>query len=169
MSQPEQESPRAFRDAAFRAWRENGGRGTQVREVICDVIGELEPPFPAEALLPIARKIDRGISMASVYRTLKDLTAFGLLHETRGAQNQMCFTTVDPANTRHVQNSATVVCRDCGHLHQVKDPCLAMREGPMAKKAGFNLRKLDLRMEADCATLQQTGTCQRQDNHPSKP
>jgi Fur family transcriptional regulator, ferric uptake regulator len=151
----------SFRATAIRAWQQNGSRRTFVREVLCDAIAQLESPFTAETLLPIARRRDRGISMASVYRTLGDLTSFGLLHETRGAQNEMCFSTVDPAKFNEVPNSATVVCRDCGHLHQVADPCLAMREGPLAQQAGFKLRKLDLRMEADCTTLHQTGSCHR--------
>lgn len=160
---PTDDSPEsAFRAAAIRAWQERGSRRTTVREALCDVIGELDTPFTAESLLPIARRIDRGISMASVYRTLGDLAEFGLLHESRGAANEMCYTVVDPAKAAQVPNSATVVCRDCGHLQQVDDPCLTMREGPLAKQAGFNLRKLELRMEADCDTLHQTGTCQNQ-------
>ncbi len=165
MSFSDKSAPSAFRIAAIKAWQDRGSRRTQVREALCDVIAELNTPFTADTLLPIARRLDRGISMASVYRTLSDLSEFGLLHETRGAQNEMCFTTVEPTRVSDVQNSATVVCRDCGHLHQVTDPCLAMREGPLAKQAGFNLRKLELRMEADCDTLQQTGACR----HRPKP
>jgi len=160
MNQSTNTAATRFRAVAIQAWQDRGSRRTTVREVICDVIGEFNRPFTAEGVLPIARRTDRGISMASVYRTLGDLAEFGLLHERRGAANEMCYTVVDPAEASAVPHSATVVCRDCGHLQQVEDPCLTMREGPLAKQAGFNLRKLELRMEADCDTLQQTGACQ---------
>jgi len=160
MIQPDDSTHPPFRVAAIKAWQDQGSRRTTVREALCDVIGELETPFTAENLLPIARRVDPGISMASVYRTLGDLAEFGLLHEARGAANEKCFTVIDPANATQVPNSATVVCRDCGHLQQVEDPCLTIREGPLAKQAGFNLRKLELRMEADCDALHQTGSCQ---------
>lgn len=151
--------PSSLRAAAAAEWQQRGGRWTRVREVLCEVIEQQTAPFTAESLLPIARAVDHGISMASVYRTLGDLAEFGVLHESRGRDNEKCYSVIATDDRPAVQCAATVVCRDCGRLHPLKDSCLVMREGPAAKQAGFNLRKLDLRMEADCEAFKNTGHC----------
>ena len=153
----------AFCAAAAASWRERGSRQTHVREILCRVIARQSAPFTAEKLLPLARAADRGISQASVYRTLTDLKAFGLLHESRGAQDENCYSVVPPNGLTGITTAATLICRDCGGLHRLDDQCLALREGFIAKQAGFQPRKLDLRIEADCETLRATGHCDHRD------
>jgi len=158
-----------FVDAANARWQQRGSRRTQVREVICQVVAEQEVLFTAEKLLPLARAVDRGISLASIYRTLGDLVEFGLLHESRGAQDERCYAVVDPELAGNMPSAATVVCRDCGEAHALANPCLAMRESFAVRQAGFTPRKLDLRIEAECEALRSTGHCHRRHRLPDKP
>ncbi len=155
------DSATAFASAAEAQWQRKGSRSTHVRRVICHVVGAQPALFSAEQLLPLVRVVDRGISLASIYRTLADLTAFGLLHESRGTHDERCYTVVPPEQAGNVASVATVVCRDCGELHPLQNPCLAMRETFSVRQAGFNPRKLDLRIEADCESLRSTGRCDR--------
>ena len=151
----------SFTAAASEQWQQRGSRRTHVREVICRVVAARSGLFTAEQLLPLAREVDRGISLASIYRTLGDLTEFGLLHESRGAQDERCYAVIPPEKAGAVPTAATVVCRDCGDLHPLDTSCLAMRESFAIRQAGFTPRKLDLRIEADCETLRATGHCDR--------
>ncbi len=159
--------PRSLTEKAGAAWQQRGGPLTVVRRAVCEVIGAQTLPFTAEGLLPQVRAVERGVSLASVYRTLGDLVEFGLLHESRGHGNEHCYTAVTAAaHGIAVTSAATVVCRDCGALHPLANSCLPMREGLLVKQAGFRARKLDLRIEADCETLRNSGHC---DHRPARP
>ncbi|MCF3649297.1 Fur family transcriptional regulator [Synoicihabitans lomoniglobus] len=169
MSVPATQPVESFTAAANQHWHQRGSRRTQVRDVICKVVAERPALFTAEQLHPLARAVDRGISLASIYRTLSDLCAFGLLHESRGAHDERCYAVVSPELVGKVASAATLVCRDCGELHPLDNSCLVMREGFAAKQAGFNPRKLDLRIEADCESFRATGHCDRANRDSTQP
>ncbi|WP_221030726.1 Fur family transcriptional regulator [Actomonas aquatica] len=153
----------AFVTAAAQHWQRAGQRITHVRTIICQVVAVRDVLFTADQLLPLVRAVDRGISLASIYRTLGDLSRFGLLHESRGTHDERCYAVVPPERAGTLASAVTVVCRDCGELHPLHAPCLAMRETFGVRQAGFNPRKLDLRIEADCQSLRDTGHCDRSD------
>lgn len=160
--------PSALQVQAHAAWQERGRPLTVVRRAVCDVIARQTGPFTAERLLPQVRDVERGVSLASVYRTLGDLVDFGLLHESRGQGNEHCYMPVQvSAGGSAVTSAATVVCRDCGALHPLSNACLSVRESPLVKQAGFRPRKLDLRIEADCEALRREGHCSHKS--PAKP
>lgn len=150
-----------FSAAAQACWVGRGGRFTPVRAIIANVVSAHPGLFTAEQLLPLARSVDRGISQASIYRTLADLVDFGLLHESRGISDERCYAVVPPERSKDLSSVATLVCLDCGELHPLQTPCLAMREGSVVRQAGFTARKLDLRIEAECESLRTTGRCDR--------
>lgn len=141
---------------AARFWRERGGRMTPVREVICKSIADRNEPFVADELLELARKLDRGISSASVYRTLSDLVEAGLLKEIRGPRDQRSFV---PAGTSSA-SVGHVVCSDCHRIIPLDDECVPLREGAMLKRMGFSSGGMHLRIEAACESLKRCGTCE---------
>ena len=110
----------ATRAAAF--WRERGGRMTPVREMLCRAIEGSEGAFIAEELLERARKLDRGISSASVYRALSDLVEAGLLREIRGPREMRSFVTAGPSHS----TVGHVVCADCHRVIPLEDECAGL-------------------------------------------
>ncbi|MGC4013841.1 MAG: transcriptional repressor [Luteolibacter sp.] len=146
----------ATRAAAF--WRDRGGRMTPVREVLCRAIVASEKAFVAEELLERARKLDRGISCASVYRALSDLVEAGLLREIRGPRDQRSFVAagLPQAPVGHV------VCSDCRRVIPLEDECVPLREAAMLKRMGFASGGMHLRIEASCESMKRCGTCENQ-------
>lgn len=147
----------AFCARVAECWLKQGGRKTQVRDVICRVIGEQTAPFDAEELLRKVRKVDRVVSMASVYRTLASLIDAKLLREVEGVRGMRCYVVVEQSNDA----LSSIVCTDCEQVVMMPDECLPLREGFLARQLGFNPKKMTLRIEASCEELRNSGTCRR--------
>jgi len=136
-------------------WTARGSRMTGVRRIICRCIFAAEDAFDAEELLRRARAEDKMISLSTVYRTLSALAESGLLVEVEGRDGEKNYNVADQATNA----SSHVVCEDCGHVTPLDNPCLALRESPAARAAGFQPSKISLRFEASCDELKQTGKC----------
>jgi Fur family ferric uptake transcriptional regulator len=149
--------PTEFSHRAASFWRERGGRMTPVREILCKAIVKGAPTFTAEDLLDRGRKLDRGISSASVYRTVADLVVAGLLREIRNHRDQRSFIVVDQAESTPVGH---VVCADCQKVIPLDDECVSLREGAMLKRMGFSSGGMHLQIEASCESMQKSGVCE---------
>lgn len=147
----------AFCESARAYWRQQGSRHTEVREVLCRALAEADAPLTAEEILESARKVDRAISMASVYRTLGDLEAGGLLRAVPGPRDVRCYAIVEPGRS----SVGNIVCRDCEKVVPLTDECLPLREGFLTKQLGFKPEKMTLRIEASCDELREQGVCDR--------
>jgi Fur family transcriptional regulator, ferric uptake regulator len=149
-----------FTGRADQFWRARGGRMTVVREMICRSVTARESAFVAEELWQQVRRMDPGISMASIYRTLTDLVEAGLLREIRGPRDQRSFVKSDSPTT----TSGHLICKDCHRIVPLDDGCLALREGPMIRGLGFDTSGMHLQIEAECESLKRCGTCENQAN-----
>ena len=147
----------AFCEASHAFWQKQGSRRTQVRDVLCRVIAGEASPFTAEELLAKARKVDRVISYASVYRTLGSLVEAGLLREAPGARDNRCYTLASAPGG----GMTNIICTDCEQVIPLADECLPLREGFLAKQQGFLPTKMNLRIEASCEELRKSGACER--------
>ena len=136
-------------------WSKDGSRRTQVRDVLSRVVASQAAPFSAEELRTHARAIDKGISYASIYRTLASLVSAGLLREITGPNDLRCYTLIDSKHT----GVSNIVCTDCERVVPMNDDCLPLREGFLARQLGFNPQKMSLRIEASCEELRQHGAC----------
>jgi len=151
------EAIEVFCQRANEHWSKEGSRRTQVRDILSRVIAAQAAPFSAEELRTRARLIDRGISYASIYRTLSSLVGAGLLGEITGPNDLRCYTLIDSTHT----GVSNIVCTDCQQVVPMIDDCLPLREGFLAKQLGFNPLKMSLRIEASCEELRQQGACSR--------
>ncbi len=136
-------------------WTERGSRITTVRRIICRTLFEQSDAIDAETLLRLARKTDKLISLSTVYRTLSGLVKAGILVEIEGRDGKKNYNVANAATNA----STHIVCKDCGHVFPVENPCLSLRESAVARSAGFQPSKISLRFEADCESLKQKGTC----------
>ncbi|MDF3057042.1 MAG: fur [Rariglobus sp.] len=146
----------AFCRRAQDHWSKDGRR-TQVRDILSRVVAAQAAPFSADELRTQARRIDRGISYASIYRTLGSLVEAGLLREIVGPNDRRCYTLIDSTHT----GVSHIVCTDCEQVVPMNDDCLPLREGFLARQLGFTPRKMSLRIEASCEELRQHGACAR--------
>ncbi|MEM8868712.1 MAG: Fur family transcriptional regulator [Verrucomicrobiota bacterium] len=147
-------------------WSARGSRMTAVRRIICLRIFEQKESIDAEKLLSKARKSDKLISLATVYRVLGALTEAGLLVEVEGADGKKNYNVADP----NTNASSHIVCEDCGHVAPIDNPCMGLREAEAAKSAGFSPKRISLRYEASCDKLKETGNCEKiepESNPPS--
>jgi Fur family ferric uptake transcriptional regulator len=145
-----------FTDQARDFWQFRGGRLTYVRRLICERTALSETPFTADDLWSETRRTDQGISIASVYRTLADLVEAGLLREIPRPGEQRMFVRTGSGS----QAKGHLICKDCKRVIPLDDDCLALREGAAVKTLGFHASGMNLRIEAHCENLRQSGTCE---------
>jgi Fur family transcriptional regulator, ferric uptake regulator len=146
----------AFIIHASAHWQSRGGRMTVVREIICRSIAVRDTAFVADEIWNEARKQDRGISIASIYRTLADLIQAGMLREIHGPSDERSY-------VKSSSNSATsshLICKDCHRIVPLSDECLALREGAMIRGLGFETSGMNLQIEATCESLKRCGSCE---------
>lgn len=150
-------SEQDFVSKASEAWKTSGGRLTVVRKIICEAIESRDAPFDAETLLELAQKQDPLISLSSVYRTLKFLEDSNLITHIDGLEGERLYrvSAQDPAATSHI------VCRDCGAILPMKDPCLSLRQAPGISAEGFFAEKISLRIEASCSEMAENHHCNK--------
>jgi len=144
-------------------WQQRGGRMTIVRKIICHCIADRSSAFVSEELWEVARKQDRGISMASVYRTLTDLVEAGLLREIHGPSQQRAFVRGGSATAA----TGHLICKDCHRIVPLADGCLALREGATIRSLGFQTGGMHLQIEATCESLHRSGTCEHPNARPN--
>src|SRR5579884_1698183 len=89
-----------------------GRRLTPQRRLVYDTLAETTSHPDAERLITLVRRQDPGISVATVYNTLRVLVDAGLVHELRGFGP----TTRYDANT-HDHDHFT--CRVCGTVYDI--------------------------------------------------
>jgi Fe2+ or Zn2+ uptake regulation protein len=143
--------------AARAYWESNRSRMTLIRGIVCGIVFKTTQPFEVDWLLKKARRTDKMISMASVYRTLKGLRAAELVEEFHGTAGDG-FYRLCPISQH---SSSVILCKNCGRTIPVDDPCLPIREGAQARKKGFKATHVRLQTEATCEEFEQTGLCQK--------
>ncbi len=143
-------------EAAFANWRSQGSPITSVRRLICELAFGSAESYDAEELLKWVRERDGLVSQSTVYRTLASLVEAGLLREVRGQNGRRCYLVALPTEKGQ---EGHMVCQDCGKVFALPDPCLGLREGALARRKGFDLRRLSLRMEVSCKEWREYGKC----------
>jgi Fur family ferric uptake transcriptional regulator len=160
-----QKHPDALFQEALAYLRGSGFRVTKPREVIVRAAILFAEPFNAEDLLSAARKIDRLISLATVYRTLPMLLDSRLIREVELNREHRYY----EVNREQSPAAFHIVCADCGQVLQVQDECITLRERFLANSLGFKPLKLAIRVEAACLELLERGRCARKDGLESEP
>ena len=152
-------NPDALFQEALVYLRESGFRVTKPREVIVRAAISFSEPFNAEDLLSAARRMDRLISLATVYRTLPMLLDSRLIREVELNREHRYY----EVNREQSPAAFHIVCSDCRQVLQVQDECITLRERFLANSLGFKPLKLAVRIEAACLELLERGQCARKD------
>jgi len=146
----------ALMERAEALWRARGSRMTEVRRTICRHLFASDEAVDADVLLARARETDGLISLSTVYRTLRGLAESELVESFDDGEGKCSYR---PARS-HDPGTSHIVCRDCGRVFPLENPCLTLREGALARERGFTPRKISLRFEATCDTYREHGRCE---------
>ncbi len=130
-------------------------RTTAQRRLIIDTVFETDEHFTAEQLLDWARKKDRSISRATVYRTLLLLTESDLLHEMDFGKPYKFY---DPNYSDH-PNHHHLICEDCEKIVEFDSEQIKSIEMEIGQKLGFTVKSQKLQLSATCDSLKKGGTC----------
>src|SRR6058998_2771132 len=132
-------------------------RLTAQRQAIIETAFGTRQHFTAEQLLEWARRRDRSVSRATVYRTLPLLTESGLVREMDFGKNHKFY---DPNYADH-PNHSHIICQDCDKIVEFESDKIARIEDEISQKLGFAVKTQRLQITATCEELKRRGTCKK--------
>jgi Fur family transcriptional regulator, ferric uptake regulator len=133
-----------------------GLRHTKQRDVIIEAAFGTQEHFNADDLHEMARRIDRSISRATVYRTLTLLVECGLLREVDLGRDQTYY---DP-NYLDKPSHNHLICADCDRVVEFENNHIALLEDCITRQLGFTVASKSMRIIANCDKLARTGQCE---------
>ncbi len=134
-----------------------GLRRTVQREAIIEAAFGTNEHFSAEELLLMARKIERSVSRATVYRTLPLLVESGLLRELDLGSDTKVY---DPNFVEHPTHNH-LICVDCNKIIEFEDINMELLENCITRRLGFSPASKAVTIEGHCDELKAKGTCDR--------
>ncbi|MDD3927337.1 MAG: Fur family transcriptional regulator [bacterium] len=137
--------------------REKGLRLTSQRTVIARLALNRETHFTADDLLAWSREKDKGISRATVYRTLSLLTDLGLLESLDFGDGRLCY---EPAEGRNHHDH--IVCLHCGSITEFHCNEIEELQCDVADRLGFRVDHHSLRIYGTCKDCSERTECNEQ-------
>lgn len=156
-SLPVEDNLREQQRETFREYLARKGlRVTTQRMAIFDASFNNTDHYTAEVLLEEARRIDRSVSRATVYRTLPILTESGLVREVDVGRDYKFYL----ANRGRKTQQAQVVCLDCDHIFEIDAPFMEWYASSAAQKVGLEPETFRLQVHARCQKWRLHGACE---------
>ena len=132
-------------------------RLTGPRRAIIETVFGTKKHFTAEELLVWARRWDRSVSRATVYRTLPLLTESGLVREMDFGKDHKCY---DPNYAEHPHHNH-IICQDCGKIVEFESEKIEQLENEISRRLGFSVRAHRLQITATCEEFRKLGVCSK--------
>ncbi len=123
------------------------------RQTIAEALAFKES-FTAEQLCKVVRKRHKGVSRATVYRTLKLMVEFGALKAIDTGTGTLCFLS---QFSRQVP-VAELVCVDCGRVEVIDAPFMQWYAQSAAQKGQLQAIEGRLQVKGECLRLK-AGQC----------
>jgi Fur family transcriptional regulator, ferric uptake regulator len=134
-------------------------RLTGPRQAIIATVFGTEEHFTAEELLKWARRRDKSVSRATVYRTLPLLTESGLVREMDFGKEHKYY---DPNYAERPQHNH-IICLDCGKIVEFDSSEIEQVENELSRRLGFLAKAHRLQITATCEEFRRLGACSRRD------
>jgi Fur family transcriptional regulator, ferric uptake regulator len=134
-------------------------RVTGPRRAIIETVFSTEKHFTAEELLRWARRRDKSVSRATVYRTLPLLTESGLVREMDFGKEQKFY---DPNYAEHPHHNH-IICLDCGKIVEFDSRKIEQLEGEISCRLGFTAKAHRLQITATCEEFRKLGRCSKKE------
>jgi Fur family ferric uptake transcriptional regulator len=132
-------------------------RLTRPRRAIIQTVFSTGKHFTAEELLVWARRRDKAVSRATVYRTLPLLTESGLVREMDFGKETKFY---DPNYAEHPHHNH-IICLDCGKIVEFNSRRIERVGNEISRRLGFTARAHSLQIMATCEQLRKLGTCSK--------
>jgi Fur family transcriptional regulator, ferric uptake regulator len=146
------------RDSLQEFLTSKGLRRTVQREAIIDAAFGTNEHFTAEELLVMARRIEKSVSRATVYRTLPLLVQSCLLHELDLGSDTKIY---DPNFVERPTHNH-LICVDCDKIFEFEDTNMELLENCITRRLGFSPASKAVTIEGHCDELKLKGTCRNQ-------
>lgn len=130
-------------------------RMTAQRQAIIDSVFDTDEHFTAEQLLEWARRRDKSVSRATVYRTLPLLTESGLVREMDFGKDHRYY---DPNYAEHPHHSH-IICSDCERIVEFESEKIERIESEISQKLGFSVKDQRLQITGSCEQMKKLGVC----------
>jgi Fur family ferric uptake transcriptional regulator len=135
-------------EALERALERRGLRHTRQRAVLAKIFFTHDGHFSLDELLAMAKRRDKGIGYATVYRTLKLLTELGLAHERQFADGQTRYEATDGVHHDHL------ICTRCQKIVEFEEERIEKLQEEVAKRLGFRLSSHKMELYGLCTECQ---------------
>lgn len=131
-----------------------GWRMTPQREVILSVFQDLPEGkhLSAEDLYHLLQEREEGISLATIYRTLKLMARMGILRELELAEGHKHYEINQPSPHHHHH----LICVRCNKTIEFKNDSILKAGVKAADKNGYHLLDCQLTIHAVCPTCQRS-------------
>ncbi len=139
-----------------------GLRVTGQRRSIFEAVFDLSDHFTAEDLLDKARKIDKSVSRATVYRSLPLLSESSVIREVDVGRDSKFY-----AVNRDSENfKAQVICVDCEKIFEVDAPFMEWYGKTVSENLGLDVKTQRLQVHAECPGHDEKSKCPRTTEPP---
>ena len=135
-------------DAARASLRAVGERVTPQRTLVLAIIEASDGHLDAAEIFARAHAVDPGISLSTVYRTLRILVARGLVCEIQITEptGQSRFEATSRRGKHH-----HLICQDCGGIVEFANSELERQLIAVARQLGFSEKDLEMHLLAHCS------------------
>jgi Fur family ferric uptake transcriptional regulator len=128
------------------ALRAHGLRLTPQRTLIMQVLHEADEHLDADGLWQSARRLDPGINLATVYRTLNALSQAGLIQQSflGERQKRSYYELVDKPTHYHF------ACLGCGKVLELHSEPMAQAQAKLERRYGVHITNAHVKFEGLC-------------------
>ncbi|MBN1365039.1 MAG: transcriptional repressor [Syntrophaceae bacterium] len=118
---------------------------TNQRSLLLEVIKKANKHLDADELYRLAKKRNKRISLATVYRNLKLFKDLGLISESNLGETHSHYEIKEAAEHHHL------VCLSCGRIIEFNSPLVAKAVKIIQRNNNFYITSVQLKMEGYCS------------------
>lgn len=134
-----------------------GLRMTGQRKAVFDALFRQSGHFTADQLLLDARRMDKTVSRATVYRCLPLLVDSGTVRKIDVGQENKFYALNESSATFKAQ----VICSDCARIFDVDAPFMEWYGRTVSEKLGLEVSDQRLQVQANCPSFANRGSCSK--------
>jgi Fur family ferric uptake transcriptional regulator len=137
----------SWADQALTSLRGRGGRNGGARRAVVELLGRQHCCLGAQEIFDCLRAEGRAVGIATVYRTLEQLTADGHVQRVDIGAGGAKYEPVHDDGEHHHH----LVCEDCGKVEAFHDPALERAIEAVERETGYAVATHDVVLRGACA------------------
>ncbi len=134
-------------EATLAAFRARGHRAGGARRAIVELLGRQDCCLTAQQIFDALRAEGRRVGIASVYRTLTELTGDGFVQRLDLGAGTARYEPIRPGGGHHHH----LVCDDCGKVEAFADEALERALSEVEDRTGYSVAGHDVVLRGACA------------------